>query len=195
MSHLRLPQPGGPGSYIYFPQEQGGPVIPPDTGSPFHHLLRLAGLKLKLIYNWQSVGKSVLVSGSNLEPMTRILYSVWRLWDFGCGAPSLMRGWVCNLLVQLLLDLARAFESESCRTHDHITQSHLRLPQPSGSGPHVYSLQEQGGLVIPPSTGFPSCCLLRLTGLRWRYSKSHLMFLDSRSFLIHSSVPEGISSV
>jgi hypothetical protein len=26
---LRLPQPGGPGSCIYFPQEQGSPVIPP----------------------------------------------------------------------------------------------------------------------------------------------------------------------
>jgi hypothetical protein len=30
LSHLRLPQPGGPGSRIYIPQEQGGPVIPPD---------------------------------------------------------------------------------------------------------------------------------------------------------------------
>jgi hypothetical protein len=32
MSHLRLPQPGGPGSRIYIPQEQGGPVIHPGTG-------------------------------------------------------------------------------------------------------------------------------------------------------------------
>jgi hypothetical protein len=31
LSHLRLPQPGGPGFRIYIPQEQGGPVIPPDT--------------------------------------------------------------------------------------------------------------------------------------------------------------------
>jgi hypothetical protein len=31
-SHLRLPQPGGPGSRIYIPQEQGGPIIPPGTG-------------------------------------------------------------------------------------------------------------------------------------------------------------------
>jgi hypothetical protein len=28
LSHLRLPQPGGPGPRIYIPQEQGGPVIP-----------------------------------------------------------------------------------------------------------------------------------------------------------------------
>jgi hypothetical protein len=29
---LRLPQPGRPGSCIYFPQEQGGPVIPAVNG-------------------------------------------------------------------------------------------------------------------------------------------------------------------
>jgi hypothetical protein len=28
-----------------YPQEQGGPVIPPDTGFPFRRLLRLAGLR------------------------------------------------------------------------------------------------------------------------------------------------------
>jgi hypothetical protein len=32
LSHRRLPQPGGPGSRIYVPQEQGSPVIPPGTG-------------------------------------------------------------------------------------------------------------------------------------------------------------------
>jgi hypothetical protein len=30
--------------------------------------------------------------------------------------------------------------------------------------------QEQSSLVIPSGTGFPLCCLLRLAGLRWRYS-------------------------
>jgi hypothetical protein len=33
---LKNPQPGEPGSCIYIPQEQGGPVIPPGTG--FTHL-------------------------------------------------------------------------------------------------------------------------------------------------------------
>jgi hypothetical protein len=42
---LRLPQPGGPGPCIYFPQEQGGPVMRPGTGFPFRRLLRLAGLR------------------------------------------------------------------------------------------------------------------------------------------------------
>jgi hypothetical protein len=45
LSHLRLPQPGGPGPRIYIPQEQGGPVIPPGTGFPFHRLLRLARVR------------------------------------------------------------------------------------------------------------------------------------------------------
>jgi hypothetical protein len=33
VSDSRIPQPGGPGLRIYIPQEQGGPVIPPDTAS------------------------------------------------------------------------------------------------------------------------------------------------------------------
>jgi hypothetical protein len=41
---LRLPQPEGPGTRIYIPQEQGGPVIPSVTGFPLRRLLRLAGL-------------------------------------------------------------------------------------------------------------------------------------------------------
>jgi hypothetical protein len=45
---LRLPQPGGPGSRIYIPQEQGGPVIPPGTGFPFCRLLRLAGTTVEV---------------------------------------------------------------------------------------------------------------------------------------------------
>jgi hypothetical protein len=45
LSHLRLPQPGGPGPRIYIPQEQRGPVIPTDTGFPFRRLLLLARLR------------------------------------------------------------------------------------------------------------------------------------------------------
>jgi hypothetical protein len=39
------PQPGGPGSRIYIPQEQGGPIIPPGTGFRLRRLLWLAGLR------------------------------------------------------------------------------------------------------------------------------------------------------
>jgi hypothetical protein len=79
-----------------------------------------------------------------------------------CGASTLMRGRVCRL--QLLLALASAviLRSESRGIRD----SH----QPGGPGPRIYIPQEQGGPVIPPGTGFHFRRLLRLAGLRWRYS-------------------------
>jgi hypothetical protein len=56
-------------------------------------MLKKLKLKLKLTYKGQSVGQSVLVSGSShLEPMTRFLFSVWQLRVSCCGAPSLTRG-------------------------------------------------------------------------------------------------------
>jgi hypothetical protein len=45
----------------------------------------------------------------------------------------------------------------------------LRLPQPGLPSPCIYIPQEQASPVIPPSSGFPFCCLLLLAGLRWRY--------------------------
>jgi hypothetical protein len=45
VSDPRIPQHREPGPRIYIPQEQGGPVIPPGTGFPFHRLLRLAELQ------------------------------------------------------------------------------------------------------------------------------------------------------
>jgi hypothetical protein len=61
-----------------------------------------------------------------------------------CGALSLMRGWVCNLLLLLALVSAVIFGSESRGTRDHILLSQIR--------------------------DFPFRRLLRLAGLRWRYS-------------------------
>jgi hypothetical protein len=43
------------------------------------------------------------------------------------------------------------------------------LPTWRARFPYLYS-QEEGGPVIPPGTGFPFRRLLRLQGLRWRYS-------------------------
>jgi hypothetical protein len=84
------------------------------------------------------------------------------------------KGWVCNLIVQLLLGLTRSVTlgPKSRRTHDHTLLSHLRLPQPGGPGPRNNIPEEQGGPVIPPGTGFPLRRLLRLAGLRWRYLNS-----------------------
>jgi hypothetical protein len=100
------------------------------------------------------------------------IFSVWQLSVSWCGAPSLSRRWVCNLLIQLLLGLARAttLGYKSCRTYDHILLvSHMRLLQPGGPDPRIYIPQEQGGPVIPLRTGFPFRRLLRLAYLRWRY--------------------------
>jgi hypothetical protein len=52
----------------------------------------------------------------------------------------------------------------------HFTVSDSRLPQPGGSGPSICISQEQGGPIIPLGTGFPFRHLLRLSGLRCRYS-------------------------
>jgi hypothetical protein len=90
LSHLRLPQPGGPGTRIYIPQEQGGPVIPPDTGFQFvasydsqgcgggiltrlHTGLTRVGVEVTLR---PTVGQSVLVSGRHPGPATNFSFSL-----------------------------------------------------------------------------------------------------------------------
>jgi hypothetical protein len=52
----------------------------------------------------------------------------------------------------------------------HFTVSDSRLPTWRGRSPYLYPPQDKGGPVIPPVTGFPLRRLLRLAGLRWRYS-------------------------
>jgi hypothetical protein len=64
----------------------------------------------------------------------QICISVEYLRSSCCGAPSLTRGRVCNLLVQFFVSL----RSKSHRTHDHISLSHLRLPQLVVLRPCVY---------------------------------------------------------
>jgi hypothetical protein len=83
---------------------------------------------------------------------------------------SLTRGWVCRLQSLLVLGSVVILRSESSGTYDHITVSDSRLHQSGGPGPRIYIPPEQGGLVIPPGTGFPFRRLLRLAGLLWRYS-------------------------
>jgi hypothetical protein len=56
------PQSGGPGPYIYVPQWQRGPVIPPGTGFPFRHLLRLAGRRWRYSNPPPRGNKKILVN-------------------------------------------------------------------------------------------------------------------------------------
>jgi hypothetical protein len=81
--------------------------------------------------------------------MTRFSFSVWQLWVSRCGTPSLTRRWICNLLRQLLLSLARAItlRSKSRRTHrPYFTVSYEILQTWRARSPYLY----------PPGTGCPS---------------------------------------
>jgi hypothetical protein len=71
------------------------------------------------------------------------------------GAPSLTRGWVCNLLVQLLLGLARVVTlgSKSRRTHNHILLSDLRLPNLEGKVP-IFISPRNGVAQLYPFVSF-----------------------------------------
>jgi hypothetical protein len=74
----------------------------------------------------------------------QIFITVRQLRVCWCGALSLTRGWVCSLQLLLVLDSAVTFGSESRGTRDHILLSQI--------------------------LDYPFRRLLRLAGLRWRYS-------------------------
>jgi hypothetical protein len=61
LSHLRLPQPGGPGSRIYIPQEQDGPVIPSGTG------FRQGGGTARRSHLWRGGLRWKLITSLNLQ--------------------------------------------------------------------------------------------------------------------------------
>jgi hypothetical protein len=126
----------------HFPQEQGSPVVPPGTGSFF--------FKFKLYCDRQSVGQFVLWCRAIFFD-NFFLHVGYPLWQED-------RSVICSAITHWL---------ESHKPHNHILLSHLGLSQPGGPGLRIYISQEQGGPVIPPGTGFPFCCLLRLAG-QWQ---------------------------
>jgi hypothetical protein len=129
-------------------------------------------LKLKLNYERWSVSLGVRHPSGTRDQfffLLEIFFRQLRVCYF--VAPSLTRGRVCNLMLLLVLASAFPLGSEPRGTQDHILLSQfLRLPQPGDPGSRIYIPQEQGGSVISPGTGFPFCHLLRLAGLRRRYS-------------------------
>jgi hypothetical protein len=136
----------------------------------------------KLLYDWHLVS----MSWCRADPWTcdQILLPVGRLLSESCGLVSVGRPlWrevgsaVCSAITRW---------SESRRTRNRTLLSHLRLPQPGGPGSCIYIPQEQGGPVIPPGTGFLLLRLLRLAGLRWRYSNPPT-YCGLRFFVVSSN--------
>jgi hypothetical protein len=128
-------------------------------------------LKFKFSYDRRSVVQSVLMSGSHLEHMTRGLFSVSQFRDSCCGAPSLTRGQVCNLLYNCFWALPE--QSLSGPSPAELTAIFYCL---IGDCPNV---EGQVPVLYPPVAGWPSynpwhcvsfCRLLRLARLRWGYS-------------------------
>jgi hypothetical protein len=88
--------------------------------------------------------------------LVEMFFRQLRIYNF--VAPSLMRGRVCNLLLQWLLGLVRAVTlgSKSRRTHCHILLSHLRLPDMEGQVPVFISPRNMVAQLYPRALGSSS---------------------------------------
>jgi hypothetical protein len=136
LSHLRLLQPGWPGSRIYIPQEQSGLVIPPGP----------RWSEVRLLYDWRSVSQSVCLGIEHAcGSCDQILLPVGMLLSEISGLVSVGRPlWredgsaICSAVTHW---------SESSRIRNHTLLSHLRLPPTwRARFPYLY----------PPGTGWTS---------------------------------------
>jgi hypothetical protein len=116
-------------------------------------------LKLKLIYDRQSVGQSVLVSGVHLGPVTNFSFS------------SKFHSDICVFVIlyhplwredgSVIFCTIASRPCQSSHSWVEVPQNSRpyftvwsETPQPGGPGSRIYVPQEQGGPVIPPGTGF-----------------------------------------
>jgi hypothetical protein len=116
-------------------------------------------LKLKLNCDRQSVGQSVLVSGAHLGPATNFSFSLKFSLD------------ICEFVIYCTIVSGLCQSNHSWveifqNSRPYFTVSFQTLPTWRARSPYLYSL----GTGWPSYTPGPFCHLLRLTGLRWRYS-------------------------
>jgi hypothetical protein len=110
-----------------------------------------------------------------LGPKYLIFVTVRQFRSCLCGAPCMIRGWVCRLQLLLALSSAVILGSEFRRTHgsdSRITNmGEVSIPQDQGD-PGIYT-----------DAGFPFLHLLLRTGLRWLLSdpQPHGLSTDSLS--------------
>jgi hypothetical protein len=116
----------------------------------------------RLLYDRRSVIQYVLVLSTLVGLATRYYFLSECCCLVSVGRPLWREDGfaICSLITQW---------TESGRTRNHTSLSPLRLPQPGRPGSCIYILQEQGGPVIPPGTGFPLHRLLWLAALRRKY--------------------------
>jgi hypothetical protein len=143
-------------------------------------------LKLKLIYDRQSVGQSILVSGANLGPVTNFSFAM----KFFCRqlrlcyyvASSLTRGRVCNLLLNCFWALPE--QSLLSRSPAELTAIFYCLiwdsPNLEGQVPVFISPINRVAQLYPRALGSLSVASYDSRGLRWRYSNPppHGVILD-----------------
>jgi hypothetical protein len=122
---------------------------------------------VKLYYDLQSVGQSVLVSGihlgpaNNFSPFLKLFldsYAVGivrlrtQVTECFYGFVDVCR--VCSFLLFLGLASAAFLRSEARESYDHILLSlFLRLPQLGGPGSCIYFPEQQSNPIIPPGIG------------------------------------------
>jgi hypothetical protein len=131
---------------------------------------RSTQLKIDLFYDWRLAVNQFVSEPSSLRPTTNIFIFQVNTCGYCPYVTFLTRRWVCRL--QLLLGLASAviLGSDSRGTHDHILLSQIRhSPNPEGQVP-VFISPMNSVAQIYPRHWVPFRRLLRLAGLRWRYS-------------------------
>jgi hypothetical protein len=115
--------------------------------------LGLSESESELLYNWRFTSNQFF----QLNPCGYSPYLT----------SSLTIGWVCRL--EFLLVLIGEF---ILRSESRILLSQIRdSPNLEGQVPIFISPRNSVALLYPPGSGFPFRRLLRLAGLRWRYSK------------------------